>query len=131
MADLVYPGESAGGPINAGAMPSNYDVKIYQGDTFEFIMEIKDSFGVAVDLTGYTADGQLKTSYSDSSPIDFEVTITTPLAGVVNVYLAPAVTATLLPDTSYIYDLQLTEPGGDVRTYLTGDATIIPEVTKP
>ena len=129
MADIVSPGESAGGPINSGAMPNNYDLVVYEGDALRFTLTIKDSLGAAVNLTGYTAKAQLKTSYSDSSPIDFVVTIPTPANGVVSVYLAPATTAALIPGSSYIYDLQLTAPGGDVRTYLKGDVSVLPEVT--
>ena len=43
MADLVSPGETAGGPINAGAMPLNYDLTIYEGDVLRFTVTIQDS----------------------------------------------------------------------------------------
>ena len=129
MADIVYPGSPAGGPINSGAMPNNYDLSVYEGDTVKFTVTIKDSNNVATDLTGYDAKAQLKTGYSDASPIDFVCTITTPTSGVVTVYLAPATTAALDPSKSYIWDFQLTDPGGDVRTYLAGDVTVVPEVT--
>lgn len=129
MADIVSPGEPAGGPINSGAMPANYDLIVYQGDALSFTITVKDSIGAAVNLTGYTAKAQLKTSYSDGSPIAFVTTITTPASGVVSVYLAPATTTALIPGSAYIYDFQLTAPGGDVRTYLKGDVTVLPQVT--
>lgn len=129
MADIVYPGSAAGGPLNAGAMPSNYDLSIYEGDALKFTVTVKDSSNVALNLTGYTAKAQLKAGYSDVAPVNFVCTITTPTSGVVSVYLAPATTAALDPSKSYIWDFQLTEPGGDVRTYLAGDVTVIPEVT--
>lgn len=130
MADIVYPGEPAGGPLNASAMPSNFDLKIYQGDALKFTVTVKDSNNVAVNLSGYEAKAQLKAGYSDNSPVDITCTLTTPTAGLVTLYVAPAATAALDPSESYIWDFQLTEPGGDVRTYLAGDATVIPEVTK-
>jgi len=129
MADIVQPGSPSGGPINSGSMPQNYDLVIYKGDALRFTITVKDASQVAVDLTGYTAEAQLKTSYSDISPVNFVCTITTPTSGVVSVYLAPATTAALVADTPYIWDFQLTEPAGDVRTYLTGDVTVFPEVT--
>lgn len=129
MADIIYPGDPAGGPINSGAMPKNYDISIYEGDTFEFTITIKDASNVVVNLTGYTAKAQLKKSFSDPSPIDFTCTISAPLTGVVNVMLPASTTASLIPGDPYIYDVQLTAPNGTVRTYLAGDATVIPEVT--
>lgn len=129
MTDIVYPGENAGGPINSSAMPQNYDLTIYEGDAVKFTVSVKDAANAAVNLTGYTAKAQLKTSFTDASPVEFVCTITTPTDGVVSVYLAPATTATLIAGESYIWDFQLTEPGGDVRTYLAGDVTVIPEVT--
>lgn len=129
MADIIYPGKVAGGPINAGAMPGNYDLSIYEGDTVKFTVTVKDSNNAAVNLTGYTAKAQLKTSYTDASPINFVTAITSPTTGVVTISLAPATTAALDPSKSYIWDFQLTEPSGDVRTYLAGDVTVIPEVT--
>jgi hypothetical protein len=130
MADLVFPGAAPGGPINSGAMPSNYDLIIYEGDALRFTVTVKDSAGVPVDLTGYTAKAQLKTNFADASPVDFDCTITTPETdGVVSVYLSPATTAALTAGSSYIWDFQLTSPDSDVRTYLAGDVTVVPEVT--
>jgi len=129
MADIVYPGDTAGGPINSSAMPSNWDLKIYEGDTVRFTVTVTDANDVPINLTGYSAAAQLKTSFSDATPVAFTCTITTPASGVVEVYLAPATTAALIAGTSYIWDFQLTEPDGDVRTYLAGDVTVVPEVT--
>lgn len=129
MADIVYPGEVAGGPINSGAMPSNQDLSIYEGDAVKFTVTVTDSNAAPINLTGYTAQAQLKTSFADASPIDFVCTLTTPTAGVVTIYMAPATTAGLTAGGTYIWDFQLTEPGGDVRTYLAGDVNVIPEVT--
>lgn len=129
MADIIYPGAPAGGPINAGAMPKNYDISIYEGDTFQFTLTVKDASNVAVNLTGYTAKAQLKKSFDDASPIDFTCVISTPTSGVVNISLPASTTADLIAGDTYIYDVQLTAPNGNVRTYLAGDAIVIPEVT--
>lgn len=129
MADIVYAGLASGGPINSGAMPKNYDLSIYEGDAVKFTVTVKDSSSVAINLTGYQAKAQLKTGFDDTNAIDFVCTITTPTEGVVSVYLAPATSAALTPGATYIWDFQLTEPGGDVRTYLAGDVTVVPEVT--
>lgn len=127
MADIVMPGQPAGGPINSGSMPSNYDIEIYEGDTFKFRLTLTDANGAALNLGGYTAKAQLKTNYADTSPIEFVCVITLP--NIVDISLAASTTATLDVNESYIYDVQLTSAGGEVRTYLTGDVTVRPEVT--
>lgn len=129
MADLVYPGEPSGGPINAGAMPTNYDLRIYQGDTLRFTVTIKDPNGVPVNLTGYSVDAHLKENFLDNAPIEFTCAVTTPTSGVVSVLLPAIITSGLDANKSYIWDFQVTDTGGDVRTYLAGDVKVLPEVT--
>lgn len=129
MADIVRPGESAAGPINSDAMPDNVDIEIYEGDDLDFEMEVRDAANTLVNLTGYTAKGQVKTSYADLSPLTLVTTIPTPTNGIVKVSLANTVTAGLTAGGDYIYDIQLTNPSGKIRTYLTGDIIVLPEVT--
>ena len=129
MADLVLPGASAGGPLNAGALPANYDIAIYKGDYLEFFVTINDTLGTPLNLTDYTVKAQLKTDYSDPSPILFNTTVVVPSEGYIRVFLSSSVTATLLPG-SYIYDLQVTSSIGENRTYLRGDAVVQEDVTQ-
>jgi hypothetical protein len=128
MADIVRPGESAGGPLNAGALPNNYDLAIYKGDFVELYVTVKDSNGVAINLTGYVPKAQIKTDYDAVSATgEFTCTLTG-VTGQVKIYLSSTASATL-PVGSYIWDFQLKRPDNDVRTYLTGDVTVYPEVT--
>ena len=128
MADLVLPGASAGGPLNAGALPANYDIAIYKGDYLEFFVTINDSLGAPFNLTGYTVKSQLKTDYYDNSPITFDTTVVVPAEGYIRVFLSSAVTDALLPG-SYIWDLQVTSSLGENRTYLRGDVIVQDDVT--
>jgi hypothetical protein len=129
MADIIFPGEPAGGPINAEAMPENVDLVIYQGDTCRFTVTVTDANGTVINLTGYTAAAQLKSDFDDATPTNFTCTISTPASGIVSVVMSAATTAGLTPGSDYIWDVQVTQPGGDVRTYLAGDVTVVPEVT--
>ena len=127
MADVVFPGSSAGSPLNAVALPFNADLVMYKGDTFEILVTIKDVSGVAISLVGTTPKAYLKSDYNDYVPKVFTCTLTgTP--GQVRISMAATVTATLIPG-SYIYDFQVTTTGGDVRTYMAGDVTVYNEVT--
>lgn len=127
MADIVRPGAPAGGPLNQGAMPQNYDLAIYKGDYVELFLNIKDSNGDPVDLTGHTPSAQLKKSYDDSSPVNFECSVTA-VPGQVKIFLPSTASASLTPG-DYIWDVQIAASGGRVRTYLTGDVVVYNEVT--
>jgi len=127
MADIVYPGATAGGPLNSDAMPSNQDLVIYKGDYVELFVTVKDGAGVPLDLTGSTPKAQLKKTYADSSPVDFTCTLTG-VTGEVRIYLASATAASLTPG-DYIWDFQITSSTSQTRTYLAGDVSVYNEVT--
>lgn len=126
MADIVYPGETAGGPLNADAMPANQNLKIYQGDYVEILFTLKDGAGVPMSLAGYTPKAQIKPSYDGSVAAEFDCTLPG-ATGVVRIFLSSA-TSTLLEAGDYIWDFQLTNAGG-TRTYLAGDVVVLPQVT--
>jgi|SRR6478735_2172040 len=128
MADLVYSGQAAGGPINTGALPVNYDLVIYRGDTLKFFVQLNDLVtGTPIDITTGTVKAQLKRGYDDMEPI--ELTCTKPGgAGLIQVVLLSAVTTTLVSG-SYIWDLQVTT-SGENRTYVAGDVTVIQDITR-
>lgn len=128
MADLVYTGAPAGGPINSSAMPSNFDMVIYKGDAVEFFVNVKNNSGTAVNLTGKTVKAQLRPTYNGPVVAEFTCTLADPVNGRIRVYLPTTVTSSLLP-ASYIWDLQSTDATGDNRTYLTGDVVVTNEVT--
>jgi hypothetical protein len=131
MADIVRPGETPQGALNSGAMPKNYDLYIYEGDSLRFTITVKDANGMPVGLTGATAKADIKTGYADPTAVaSFECSIPDPETGVVSLYLSPATTGSLASGSPYIWDFQITESGGDVRTYLTGDVIVTPQVTK-
>lgn len=126
MTDLVFAGKAAGGPLNSDAMPQNYDLVMYRGDTFTIFFTITIS-GTPVSLSGSTVRAHLKSNYEDRSPLPFTCTITgTP--GQVRMSMPAGTTSNLIPG-SYIYDLEVTDAGGSVRTYLAGDVTVENDVT--
>lgn len=127
MADIVYPGQVAGGPLNSGALPSNNDLVIYKGDYLELFVTIKDSLGAPISLVGSTPEAQLKSDYSDRAPTPFACTLTG-TTGQVRIFLSSAITKNLVPG-SYIWDFQITSGTGETKTYLSGDVVVYNEVT--
>jgi hypothetical protein len=113
------------GTIGANLLPKRYDIKIYQGDTFEVILNFKDSNNVGVDLAGFTGRAQFKPT--TGAPIDLTVTPTyNAVAGAVRVYLAD--TSALVGE--YSWDLELEDAGGRKRTYIGGKVTVTNDITE-
>lgn len=104
-----------------------------QGASIERVITWTDSKGVAIDNTGYTAAMQVRkehasagTILSFSSPADITVGGTD---GKFTLVVASAV-MTAAPVGRFVYDFEITSPGGSVTRLLEGPLIITPEVTK-
>jgi hypothetical protein len=126
MTDIVFPGQSAG-VLGQESLPSNYDLVLYRGDYFNTSVVIKDSTGSVINLTGYTAKCSIKSSFSASSSFDATCTVTA-VSGLVEIMFPSSVTEDIAAG-SYVWDFQVTNPSGNVRTYLAGDVIVYDEVT--
>lgn len=115
--------------------PGPYDIEIYRGDTKEFSLAITagDPPGVpmaAVDLTGCTVAAQVRETFEAAqAALIFTCTITSAIGGLVNVLAAANLTALLTPGKK-VWDLEITFPSGKKFTYLSGVATVDPDVTR-
>lgn len=109
-----------------------YDTTMNQGDTWRRNLKWNDSAGDPMDLTGYTARMQLRTSV-DSVDVVIELTtgngrITITLPNQIDVEISAEDTALIDPG-SYKYDLEMIA-GTDVHKLLRGKIKVIAEVTK-
>lgn len=129
MADIVFPGQQPGGVIGREFLPSNFDLELYKGDYFPFRLLLKDSTGAPLNLTGYTARSQIR-DYIDSTVVFEFATSIVPTEGAVDIMLNSTTSSGLAPG-SYIWDVQLTNPDGNTRTYIAGDVKVYDEVTRP
>ena len=102
-----------------------YDVRMTQGDTFVEELLMEDGEGDAIDLTGYAFASQLRRTADNGLVASFEISVDSPK---VTRSLAPAVTETL--EGTYVHDFQWTDPDGKIRTLLSGNFEIEPEVTR-
>lgn len=128
MADIVFPGLGAGGPIGQDYLPSNFDLVLYKGDYLPFSVTLKDNANAPIDLTGYTAQCSIMASYESLVSYDATCTIDA-LDGQVDIVFPSTVTSTM-DAGNYIWDFQLTDASGNVRTYFTGDVKVYGEVTQ-
>jgi hypothetical protein len=113
-----------------------YNITCNQGATFSRTLTWRDAAKKAIDITGYTARMQVR-STADSAIVVIELTTdngridtsTSPLLGQVSLSIAAVDTAALAPGL-YVYDLELVSPAGDVNRIIEGNFVVKAEVTR-
>ena len=112
--------------------PGRYNMKVYQGSTFSLAPQWKID-GTYVNVTGYTAAMSVKNSPSSvSSIIDLTSANGRITVGTTDGKFTLALTAaqtTGLTAGNYVYDLEVTSPGGVVTRLLEGGFTVYEGVT--
>jgi hypothetical protein len=115
-----------------GKCPVQADLCLPQGQTWDtkFLWE---SGGNPVDLTGYAARMMLRTSAEAASPT---VSLST-VAGTMTVNASgeiqlayPAVSSSAITAATYLYDLEMENPAGNVRRLVEGRAVVSREITR-
>lgn len=113
-------------------LAGRYDITVEQGSTFNLTLVYKDQRGYVIDLTGYTARMQMR-STAASSTVVLDLTIANGriaidgATGRITLSIAAADTAGL--SGAGVYDLELVN-GLIVQRILEGSYTISPEVTR-
>ena len=110
------------------AARANYIID--QGANFSSTVTVKDSQGVPLNLTSYTASanmalGHASTRTRTALTIEFASDRTT---GNVSMSLKAAQTALLEAPARYVYDLDITDSNGTVTRIIEGLMTIRPNV---
>jgi hypothetical protein len=112
--------------------PGKHNISIYQGDTFEMTVTLKDGADPeeVVPLSGWVAKAQMRAvgAEADADP-ELEFTCSIDGAeGKITVTASAEDTAGLTPG-KYLYDLQISS-GATVQTILRGSAVVTEEITK-
>tara|TARA_Y100000385_G_C12785469_1_gene505314 strand:- start:37 stop:375 length:339 start_codon:yes stop_codon:yes gene_type:complete len=106
------------------------NIFIDQGATFSTSVTVSDVDGSAFNLTGYTAQAQLRKTYESITFTNFTTSIdSTPTTGIITIELTTAQT-TALEAGRYVYDLLITSNGGQKTRVIEGIATIMPSVSR-
>lgn len=98
-----------------------------QGADFVYNVYLIDTNGDAFDITGYTANAQIRKTYTSTTYNTINVTVGGN-TGLVTLSMNAAVTANLT-NSRYVYDLQLHSNNVTSRI-LEGIVTVNPEVTR-
>jgi hypothetical protein len=114
---------------------AKYNITIEQGTDFARQMTFKTSAGVAIDVSGDTFSGKIRTSYTAVSElVSFTFDVTQASAGIVSFTLTDTQTIAL-PSTvdidPYVYDIErVMATYGTVSRVLKGKVKVDPEATK-
>jgi hypothetical protein len=106
------------------------NIVIDQGADYSASIDVTDSDGDNIDLSGYTAAGQIRKTYSSSTAVDFTVAVASPAsAGILNISLSNTQTNAMKAGR-YVYDVEITNSGGVKTRVLEGQVEITPGVTQ-
>lgn len=102
--------------------PGIYNIPIQRRADYYVTLQFKDSTGVAINLTGWTADAEMWNKQRTTKYVDFTVTYTNLAAGTISLALTDTQTTTL-PTKAY-YDVLLINPSGLREYYLEGSVDV-------
>jgi len=109
-------------------MGTKVNLVIDQGASFETTVNLIDDEGDAVDLTGYSAAGQIRKHYTSSSATNITIVLGG-ANGTVTMALSANATANLVAG-KYLYDVEVTDPSSIISRILEGIVTVTPQVTR-
>lgn len=111
-------------------LPQQIDYEIWQGDTWLPGTITATENGVPINFSGWSAKMEIRNALSN----DVAVTLTSPSSGitlsgsgVITLTMTAAQTNGLLGE--YRYDLQMTNPSNQIRTYTFGTITVTNDYT--
>ena len=111
-------------------MATYSDIFIDQGSTFSSTIEVKNVNGTPFVLTGYSARGQIRKSYSSLTAVSFATNINVATSGNVGISLTATQTRAMKPGR-YVYDVEVYNSGGHVLRIAEGQVEISPASTRP
>jgi hypothetical protein len=101
---------------------------IDQGTDYSTSISLQNDEGESANLVGYTANAQLRKTYSSSNAHTFTASVDD-AAGLVLLSLTDTQTANITAGR-YVYDVYLTDSSGIVSRIVEGIVTITPRVTR-
>jgi hypothetical protein len=106
------------------------DLALYQGDDYGAWVNVFHPDQTVADLTGYTAQAQIRTAVADQQPaVTAEFTTAVVLPNQVSISLTHAQTVQFTGQ-NYRWDMQLTSAAGEIVTILAGKVMVTQEVTR-
>jgi len=104
------------------------NIIIDQGSTFSTTVSVTDEDDLPINLTGYTANAQMRKHYSSVISYAFDTSIAAN-TGVITLAMSSNATNSLTAGR-YVYDVEITTSGGSVSRLVEGIVTVTPGVTR-
>lgn len=105
------------------------NIFVDQGSTFTVTIDVTDNSGGPFDLTDYSAQAQIRKTYTSVNPTaTFSVSVNV-ANSTVTLSLTDTVTSAL-EHGRYVYDCIIIDQGGTKTRIVEGQATVTPGVTK-
>ncbi len=101
---------------------------IDQGADYSTSINLTDDDGNVVDLTQYTANAQIRKTYSSSNAVNFNVSIAAG-AGILTLSLSANQSANMTPGR-FVYDVLLVNGSSTKSRIVEGIVTLTPRVTR-
>lgn len=109
-------------------MATKSNLVIDQGSTYSVVLDLTDENGDIIDLTGYSANSQIRKWYTSSTvAASFSVNVNVS-SGELTLSLTAEQTSNLVAGR-YVYDVEITQ-ANVVSRLVEGIVTVTPQVTK-
>ena len=105
------------------------NLTVDQGTDFTASVDVTDTDGDALDLTGFTVKGEVRRSYYSTTAVALTCAVSNATSGIITVSLSAAQSDAMKPGR-YVYDVEITNSAGTKRRVLEGQLEIMPGVTK-
>jgi hypothetical protein len=107
------------------------NISIDQGSDFSSTITVEGADGLAVNLAGYSARGQIRKTYTSLNAIDFQAAVQSQESGILIISLTNEQTRIMKPGR-YVYDVEIVhDVSGSVTRVVEGQVEITPGVTQP
>lgn len=108
-------------------MATKANLVIDQGTTFSTDLSLTDENGDALNLSGYTANSQIRKWYTSTNAVAFSASINVD-SGVITLALTANQTANIASGR-YVYDVEINN-GSTISRVVEGIITVTPNVTR-
>jgi len=107
-------------------MATKANISIDQGTTFNTIISLTDDSGNPLDLSVYTAESQIRKSYSSSNAVNFNISLS---LGEITLSLDSNTSGNLTAGR-YVYDVIVTDSSNTITRVVEGIVTVNPSVSR-
>ena len=105
------------------------NIFIDQGTDFSITVDVTDTSGSALNMSGYSASAQIRKTYGSSTVSSTFTTSIAEATGQVTLSLTDT-QLSALESGRYVYDLNVTSGGGQTTRVVEGQAIVTPGVTR-